>query len=124
MKKALIVSCCACVALLFCARASANVAFGITEDTGALGDPSLFYTTLNDLGATENRIAISWDPANPTAIPAQPALDVWVPEASSHAVSPESMCCTPHPPVGWRRPRIRPPFSGMASRGYRTGRRS
>ena len=86
MKKALIVSCCACVALLFCARASANVAFGITEDTGALGDPSLFYTTLNDLGATENRIAISWDPANPTAIPAQPALDVWVPEASIHAV--------------------------------------
>jgi hypothetical protein len=78
--------CCACVALVFCARASANVAFGITEDTGALGDPALFYSTLNDLGATENRIAITWDPANPTAIPAQPALDVWVPEAAIHGV--------------------------------------
>src|SRR5436190_7457198 len=76
--------CCACVALVFCARGSANVAFGITEDTGALGDPALFYSTLNDLGANENRIAITWDPANPTAIPAQPALDVWVPEAAIH----------------------------------------
>src|SRR5436190_7008729 len=78
--------CCACVALVLCARASANVAFGITEDTGALGDAALFYSTLNDLGASENRTAIAWDASNPTAIPAQPALDVWVPQAAIHGV--------------------------------------
>ena len=52
VKKTLFVACCACAALAFCGRAAANVTFGITEDTGALGDPTMFYSTLNDLGAT------------------------------------------------------------------------
>ena len=42
MKKTLFVACCACAALAFCGRAAANVTFGITEDTGALGDPTMF----------------------------------------------------------------------------------
>ena len=75
MKKTLFVGCCACAVLAFCGRAAANVTFGITEGTGALGDPTMFYSTLNDLGTTENRLAINWDPAQPTTIPNQPALD-------------------------------------------------
>ena len=86
MKKTLFVACCACVALAFCGRAAANVTFGITEDTGVLGDPTMFYSTLNDLGATENRIAINWDPAQPTTIPNQAGLDYWLPQATIHAV--------------------------------------
>src|SRR3954454_1808201 len=86
VKKTLFVACCACAALAFCGRATANVTFGITEDTGALGDPTMFYSTLNDLGATENRIAINWDPAQPTTIPNQPGLDYWLPQAAIHAV--------------------------------------
>jgi len=86
VKKSLFVACCACAALAFCGRASANVTFGITEDIGALGDPTMFYSTLNDLGASENRIAISWDPAQPTTIPNQAALDYWIPQATIHAV--------------------------------------
>jgi hypothetical protein len=86
VKKAWLVLCCACVALVLCAPAGASVSFGITEDTGVLGNPTLFYSTLNDLGATENRIAISWDPAKPTSIPNQPALDVWVPQAAIRGV--------------------------------------
>ena len=86
MKRAWIVVCCACVALVMSARASATVSFGITEDVGALGDPSLFYATLNDLGTSENRIMISWDPAQPTTIPNQAALDAYVPQAAIHAV--------------------------------------
>ena len=85
MKKTLFVACCACAALAFCGRAAANVTFGITEDTGVLGDPTIFYSTLNDLGATENRIAINWDPAQPTTIPNQPGLDYWLPQATIHA---------------------------------------
>ena len=86
MKKTLFVACCACAALAFCGRAGANVTFGITEDTGALGDPAMFYSTLNDLGTTENRIAINWDPAQPTTILNQPALDYWLPQAAIHAI--------------------------------------
>lgn len=86
MKKSLLVACCACVALAFCGSASANVTFGITEDTGALGDPGLFYSTLTDLGATENRIAITWDPSAPTAIENQAALDYWIPQAAIHGI--------------------------------------
>jgi hypothetical protein len=86
VKKIVLVACCACAALALCGRASANVAFGITEDTGALGDPTTFYSTLNDLGASENRIALSWDPAHPTTIPDQASLDYWIPQATIHAV--------------------------------------
>jgi hypothetical protein len=86
LKKLLLVAGCACAALVFCGPAAANVSFGITEDTGALGEPTAFYDALNDLGMTENRIAISWDPAHPTTIPAQDRLDVWVPQAAIHAV--------------------------------------
>src|SRR5207248_8021511 len=86
VKKTLFVACCVCAALAFCGRAAANVSFGITEDTGALTDPAMFYSTLNELGAGENRIAITWDPAHPTTIPNQAALDFWIPEATIHAV--------------------------------------
>jgi hypothetical protein len=84
--KTLLVACCACVALAFCGSATANVTFGITEDTGALGDPTMFYSTLNDLGASENRISILWDPSQPTTIPNQVALDYWLPQAAISAV--------------------------------------
>src|SRR2546421_955886 len=86
VKKTLFVACCVCAALAFCGRAAANVTFGITEDTGVLGDPTMFYSTLDDLGPTENRIAINWDPAQPTTIPNQPGLDYWLPQATIHAV--------------------------------------
>jgi hypothetical protein len=86
VKRSLFAACCACAALVFCGSASANVSFGITEDVGALADPSMFYSTLNDLGASENRIAISWDPAQPTTIPNQAGLDYWLPQAAIHGV--------------------------------------
>jgi hypothetical protein len=86
VKQTLFVACCASVVLAFCGTAAANVSFGITEDTGALGDPTMFYSTLNDLGASENRMSILWDPAQPTTIPNQAALDYWLPQAAISAV--------------------------------------
>src|SRR5918911_1693484 len=86
VKRAWIAVCCACAALTLVSSAAAKVSFGITEDTGALSDPDAFYATLNDLGATENRIGISWDPSRPTTIPDQATLDYWVPSAAIHAV--------------------------------------
>ena len=86
VKKVWFVVCCLCASLALCGSAGATVRFGITEDTGALPDPVAFYTTLNDLGMSENRIAITWDPAHPTTIPDQHELDLWVPEAAIRAV--------------------------------------
>src|SRR5438105_4866735 len=86
VSKAWLVVCCACAALALTGSASAKVAFGITEDAGTMSDPETFYAALNDLGATENRIAISWDPAHPTTIPDQVALDLWMPHAAIQAV--------------------------------------
>jgi hypothetical protein len=86
VKRAWIVMCCAACALAFASSAAAKVSFGITENLGALGDPTTFYSTLDDLGATENRIAIQWDPSQPTTIPDQADLDVWVPSAAIHGV--------------------------------------
>jgi hypothetical protein len=86
VKKSLFAASCLSVALAVCGPAAATVSFGITEDTGVLGNPTTFYSTLNDLGATENRIAISWDPAQPTAIPNQAGLDYWIPEATIRGV--------------------------------------
>jgi hypothetical protein len=77
---------CVCTALAFCGTAAANVTFGITEDAGSMPDPATFYTALNDLGTNENRIAITWDPAQPTTITSQAQLDYWVPQAAIYAV--------------------------------------
>jgi hypothetical protein len=86
VKRAWFVVCCACAALVLASSAAARVSFGITEDTGALGDPGVFYSTLNDLGMTENRIGISWSASQPTTIPDQAALDYWVPVAAIHGI--------------------------------------
>ncbi|HEX6490704.1 MAG TPA: hypothetical protein VF002_04960 [Gaiellaceae bacterium] len=86
MKRVVLLLGCIFAALAFAGPAAANVSFGITEDVGALGDPAAFYATLNDLGTTENRIAIEWDGASPTTIPNQSQLDIWVPEAAIHGV--------------------------------------
>jgi hypothetical protein len=82
VRKLLLGLCCAGAALALGGTAAANVSFGITEDVGVLGDPAAFYSALNDLGTTENRIAIEWDGASPTTIPNQRMLDLWVPEAA------------------------------------------
>ena len=86
MKRAWIVICCACAALALVPGAAAKVSFGITEDTGALSDPDSFYTTLSDLGVTENRIGILWNPAQPYAIQDQADLDYWIPSAAIHGI--------------------------------------
>lgn len=86
MKRAWIVICCAAATLALASGAAAKVSFGITEDTGALGDPNTFYSTLDDLGVNDNRIGIEWDPASPTTIPDQPTLDYWIPSAAIHGI--------------------------------------
>ena len=81
------------VVTAFAALALAGVAggaeFGITDDTGKYADDggASFFSTLNDLGVTENRVTVLWDPANPTTITEQAFLDRSVPQATARGIS-------------------------------------
>jgi hypothetical protein len=73
---------CACAALALAGSASSTT-FGVADDAGKYADDggASFFNMLTDLGMTENRIAVFWDPANPTTIVDQPFLDRAIPQA-------------------------------------------
>jgi hypothetical protein len=73
---------CICAALALAGAARGALLIGVTEDAGKNGDAgTAFYNTLADLGLTQNRISINWDPTQPDAIPAQPEIVSWLPQA-------------------------------------------
>src|SRR5438094_1289333 len=73
---------CACTALALAGSASSTT-FGVADDAGKYADDggASFFNMLTDLGMTENRIAVFWDPANPTTIVDQAFLDRAIPQA-------------------------------------------
>src|SRR2546429_280309 len=73
---------CACTALALAGGASSTT-FGVADDAGKYADDggASFFNMLTDLGMTENRIAVFWDPANPTTIVDQAFLDRAIPQA-------------------------------------------
>jgi hypothetical protein len=76
-------------AALALAGAASGTTFGVADDAGKYADDggAGFFSMLNDLGMTENRMAVFWDPANPTTIVDQAFLDRAVPEATKHGVA-------------------------------------
>ena len=80
--KALFALLCACIGALAAARpAEATPRFGVAEDATKYaedGDAS-FYLRLRSLRMVENRIAVRWNPAEPTEILEQKFLDRAVP---------------------------------------------
>ena len=73
---------CACTALAL-AGAASSTTFGVADDAGKYAEDggANFFNMLTDLGMTENRIAVFWDPANPTTIVDQAFLDRAIPQA-------------------------------------------
>jgi hypothetical protein len=73
---------CACAALAL-AGAASSTTFGVADDAGKYAEDggANFFNMLTDLGMTENRIAVFWDPANPTTIVDQAFLDRAIPQA-------------------------------------------
>ena len=88
MKTIAAIAACAVTALVLSATASATLRVGVTEDAGkeTHAHAALFLGMLNDVGMTDNRVTILWDPAQPTTIAAAPSLDLWLPLASLHGV--------------------------------------
>src|SRR6266498_418029 len=71
---AVLASACAALAL---AGVASSTTFGVADDAGKYAEDggAQFFNMLTDIGMTENRIAVFWDPANPTTIVDQAFLD-------------------------------------------------
>src|ERR671925_2419952 len=87
MRKAAAALACVLGALVF-AGAASSTTIGVADDAGKYAEDSgaSFFSMLNDLGMTENRIAVFWDPAKPTTIVDQAFLDRAVPQATQHGI--------------------------------------
>src|SRR2546430_9512368 len=78
---------CACTALVLAGTASSTT-FGVADDAGKYADDggAQFFNMLTDIAMTENRMAVFWDPANPTTIVDQAFLDRAIPQATPRAI--------------------------------------
>jgi hypothetical protein len=77
----------ACASLALAGGASSTT-FGVADDAGkyAQDGGAGYFTMLTQLGMTENRMAVFWDPAQPTTIYDQAFLDRTVPEAMRRGI--------------------------------------
>src|SRR2546421_7463242 len=78
---------CACAALTL-AGAASGTTFGVADDAGKYAEDggAGFFTMLTQLGMTENRVAVFWDPSQPNTIVDQAFLDRSVPEAQRRGI--------------------------------------
>ncbi|HEU6445641.1 MAG TPA: hypothetical protein VFL61_11345 [Gaiellaceae bacterium] len=79
---------CACGALALAAPAAADVTVGVADDRGKLAADggAQFLADMRDVGLTENRITVPWDPDHPTTIRDQAALDRYVANAAAAGI--------------------------------------
>src|SRR6058998_4157644 len=82
---AVLASACAALAL---AGAASSTTFGVADDAGKYAEDggAGFFTMLTQLGMTENRMAVFWDPSQPSTIVDQAFLDRSMPEAMRHGI--------------------------------------
>jgi hypothetical protein len=87
MRRISAVLACACAALALVGAAS-SATYGVADDAGKYAEDggAGFFTMLTDLGMTENRIAVFWDPTRPTTIVDQAFLDRSIPQAMARGI--------------------------------------
>jgi hypothetical protein len=76
----------ACAALALAGSARTAIAVGVSEDRGKEANAASFFDTLHDIGLTENRVSLVWNPAQPTVIPEQQKIQQWLPLATAAGV--------------------------------------
>jgi hypothetical protein len=85
-------ACAACALAFACAASSGSTSsrpiFGVADDTGKYAEDrgAAFFSDLADLGMSENRMAVTWDPSAPTTIPDQAFLDRTVSRAFARGI--------------------------------------
>jgi hypothetical protein len=87
MRRITAVLACACAALAL-AGAASSTTFGVADDAGKYAEDggAGFFTMLTQLGMTENRMAVFWDPSQPTTIYDQAFLDRAIPQAMQRGI--------------------------------------
>jgi hypothetical protein len=77
----------AIISALALAGSASAMDVGVVDDYGvAPANSPAFFDTLSALGMRENRITITWDPAAPTTIERQQALELYLPLASLRGI--------------------------------------
>jgi len=76
----------ACAALALAGAASADLQIGVVDDRAKGGDGTTFFSQMNDVGLTQVRVTVLWDPAAPLTIPEQAELEQMLPFAQSRGV--------------------------------------
>src|SRR5580765_3169420 len=68
--------------------AGAALTVGVTDDSGSTSPDggAAFLERLADVGMTENRVSVVWNPDAPTTIPVQALLDAYVANATAAGV--------------------------------------
>ena len=82
---AVLASACAALAL---AGAGSSTTFGVADDAGKYAEDggASFFTMLTQLGMTENRMAVFWDPTQPATIYDQAFFDRAIPQAQRRGI--------------------------------------
>ncbi len=75
-----------CAALALAGPAAADVQVGVVEDGVRGADPGHFLDRMRDVGLTEVRVTISWDPAAPTTIREQQEIERMLPFAQARGI--------------------------------------
>jgi hypothetical protein len=77
----------ACLALAL-AGAASSTTFGVADDAGKYAEDggAGFFTMLTQLGMTENRMAVFWDPSQPNTIVDQAFFDRAIPQAQRRGI--------------------------------------
>jgi len=76
----------ACAALVVAGAARGTLTVGVSEDRQKDTNAPAFFATMNDLGLTQNRASIAWDPAQPDVIAAQDVIAQWLPVAQAGGI--------------------------------------
>jgi hypothetical protein len=75
-----------CAALALAGSAAADLQIGVVEDGVRGAEPSLLLDRMSDVGMSEVRVTISWDPAAPTTIREQEAIERMLPFAQARGI--------------------------------------
>ncbi len=77
----------ACAALALTSVAAADLQIGVVDDRAkAGGDANPFFDQMNDVGLTQVRVTVLWDPASPLTIPEQAEIERMLPFAQARGV--------------------------------------
>ena len=79
---------CAAVAMVLAPAAAADIKVGVADDLPKTSPEvaQRFFDAMNDVGLTENRIAILWDSTSPTTIPHREETAHAINDAAAHGV--------------------------------------